>query len=427
MTEVHEDVVCTFCGALCDDIVVTVENNKIVGTKKACRAGKSRIMGHDRIGSSLIRSEGELSPCDYETATTKAAEILDNADRPLLYGFCATICEAQKMGIALAEKAGAVIDSSTSVCHGPTVLAVQQAGMPSATLGEVKNRADLVIYWGCNPLEAHIRHTTRYSASPKGYFTPEGRRGRKIVAVDVDETKTAKLADTFVKVEPNSDYKVLSALRAILAGKDEILPEKIGGVPVSQLKDLVEEMKAAKYGMIFFGMGLTQSKLRYRNVENAIKLVTTMNNHTKFGLLPMRGHYNVAGFGQVCAWQTGFPFSVDFSRGFPYYNPGETSAVDLLSRGEVDAVVVVAADPGAHFPNAALKRMSDVPVVLINPHPSPTGYFADVIIPSAIGGIEVSGTAYRMDAVSLEVDKLVESEFLSDEEILKMIYDKVSG
>ena len=88
---------------------------------------------------------------------------------------------------------------------------------------------------------------------------------------------------------------------------------------------------------------------------------------------------------------------------------------------------MVAADPGAHFPNAALKRMSDVPVVLIDPHPSPTGYFADVIIPSAIGGIEVSGTAYRMDGVSLEVDKLVESEFLSDEEILKMIYDKVSG
>ena len=33
----------------------------------------------------------------------------------------------------------------------------------SCTLGEVKNRADLLIYWGGNPAECHPRHFTRYT------------------------------------------------------------------------------------------------------------------------------------------------------------------------------------------------------------------------------------------------------------------------
>ncbi|WP_245618712.1 hypothetical protein [Methanogenium cariaci] len=50
------------------------------------------------------------------------------------------------------EILGGVIDSTTSVCHGPSILAIQEVGHPGCTLGQVKNRADLIIYWGgCNP------------------------------------------------------------------------------------------------------------------------------------------------------------------------------------------------------------------------------------------------------------------------------------
>jgi len=48
-----------------------------------------------------------------------------------------------------------------------------------------------------------------------------------------------------------------------------------------------------------------------------------------------------------------------------------------------------------------------------------------VVIPAAIVGIECEGTAYRMDGVSLRMRKLVESDYLSDEEILDRIIEKV--
>jgi formylmethanofuran dehydrogenase subunit B len=49
------------------------------------------------------------------------------------------------------------------------------------------------------------------------------------------------------------------------------------------------------------------------------------------------------------------------------------------------------------------------------------------VIPSAFVGIEVEGTAYRMDHVPLPLKKVVEPPegILSDEEILKRILEKV--
>ena len=54
-------------------------------------------------------------------------------------------------------------------------------GKVSCTLGEVKNRADFMIYWGGNPAECHPRHFTKYTLTQKGKFVPNGRKGRTMV------------------------------------------------------------------------------------------------------------------------------------------------------------------------------------------------------------------------------------------------------
>jgi len=56
-----------------------------------------------------------------------------------------------------------------------------------------------------------------------------------------------------------------------------------------------------------------------------------------------------------------------------------------------------------------------------------TAMLADILFPSAFVGIEVEGTAYRMDSVPLPLKKVVEPPegILSDEEILKKILEEV--
>ncbi|KKL14359.1 hypothetical protein LCGC14_2516450, partial [marine sediment metagenome] len=137
--------------------------------------------------------------------------------------------------------------------------------------------------------------------------------------------------------------------------------------------------------------------------------------------------YNVAGVNQVFTWQTGYPFSIDFSKGYPRFNPGEFSSVDLLIKDEIDASLIVASDPASNFPAAAVRNMFKHPLISIEPHHTPTSLNADIILPPAIAGIECEGTAYRMDGVPLRLRKVKDApgECLTDKEILERLIEVV--
>ncbi len=424
------DVICPFCGTLCDDLEVDIADDKVVEVRNGCQIGTKKFFASNpsehRYEKPLIKENGSFKEISWEEAIDKAAEILSKAKRPLLYGFSSTECEAQSKGVELAELLGGILDNTASVCHGPTILAEQDVGVPTSTLGEYKNRADLVIFWGCNPVHAHPRHLSRYSEFVRGYFRKDGRNDRFIVVIDPRNTHTAQIADLFIQVRPNEDYELLNAIRALLRGV-ELDESEISGVPTEKIRELVDFLKACKFGVIFFGMGLTQTLAHHRNIDSAICLTRELNDHTKFLITPMRGHYNVTGANQVFSWNTGYPYSIDFSRGYPRYNPGEFSSVEVLLKDQIDASLIVASDPASNFPAASVKNLFKHPLIAIEPHETPTSANADIILPAAYAGIECEGTAYRMDSVPLRLRKVKDapSGLLSDREILEKLIEKV--
>jgi formylmethanofuran dehydrogenase subunit B len=462
-------ITCPLCGCLCDDIELTVEDGKIIKMKNGCFLSNAKFFNFNnahRIQKPLIRRNGKLVEVSFEEALHKSAEILANASYPLLYGWSSTSCEAQRIGIELAEQVGGVFDNTSSVCHGPTVLGMQEAGFPSCTLGQVRHRADLIIYWGCDPLSSHPRHMQRYTMFAEGRFEESKRKvftnkdslkdnqgrdlaisqqqvetvnsnpnclpqtldkkARKLIVVDVRKTLTATMADFFLQIEPNKDFELIQALRMLVADQ-EIDVDDVAGVPVKYLSEVADVLVNCNFGVIFFGMGLAQSEGKSRNIEAAVGLVRDLNSRTKFSMMPMKGHFNVTGADIVLAWQTGFPFAVDFSLGYPRYNPGETSAVEILLRHESDAFLAVASDPVAGFPKVAVEHLVRNPIIVIDPHLNATSLMANVVFPSAIVGIEIEGTAYRMDSVPLPLKKVVQppNGILGDEEILSKIFEEV--
>jgi len=424
---VINDVACPFCGCVCDDVQVTVKGGSIASVKGPCAIGLSKFMNYskERVYRPMVRRGGSFVEVSYEEAIEEAARILASAKYPLLYGWSSTSNEAMRVGVELAEVVGGVVDNTSVTCHGPTFLGTQQVGIVTATLGQIKNRADLIVYWGCNPLQAHIRHTVRYSAMAKGRYV-EGRKARKVVVVDVRPTATSKMADLFVKVEPGMDYELITALRMAVRGHT-IEQEEVAGVPRRVVEELADLMMSAKFGALFFGMGLTMTQGKNRNVEEAIKLVQDLNEWTKFVMLPMRGHFNVTGTNAVMAWLTGYPYAIDFSRGFPRSNPGVTSSTDVLLRREVDAALIVASDPASHFPRRAVEHLARIPTVVIDPRWTPTAAMADVFIPTTFIGIEEEGTVYRMDKVPIRMKRVVDPPpgLLSDVEVLMKILERV--
>ena len=411
-------IACPFCGNVCDDINFNGE----IEVEKLCPLGESKLTKEKkRIPYPMI--DGKR--VNYEEAIEKAVEILLNAKRPLLYGWSSTVNEAIRLGVILAEKVGGVYDTTSSVCHGPSILATIEEGLPGGTLGQAKNRADVVVFWGCNPAEAHPRHPSRYSVMVKGFLI-KSRKVRHVVVVDIRKTATALLATDFYCIKPNSDFAILTALRSIINGHEDVVPDEVGGLGKSQLKELAEILLSAKYGVIFFGMGATHTRGQDRNVEALIKLVQTLNRHTRYILQPMRGHFNVTGADAVACWEAGYGYAIDFSRGYSRFNPTEFSAVPLLRRRDCDAMLVIASDPVAHFPADVVKYMAKIPVIQIDPHYNLTTKIANVVIPSAISGIEAEGTVYRMDGVPIRLKKFKDSEFWSDYDILKAMLEKIA-
>src|SRR5262249_61314448 len=94
----------------------------------------------------------------------RAAQILAKARYPIVYGLSDTTCEAQRVAVAIADRVGGCVDTTTSVCHGPSGMAFQGVGEVTCSLGEGKNRADFGIFLGSNPAESPPRPRRPYSA-----------------------------------------------------------------------------------------------------------------------------------------------------------------------------------------------------------------------------------------------------------------------
>lgn len=300
-------------------------------------------------------------------------------------------------------------------------------GKVTCTLGEVKNRCDFMIYWGGNPAECHPRHFTKYSLTQKGKFIPNGRKDRTMVLVDIRETPSAKAADMFLQIRPGKDFELITALRAIIKGQ-RVCRDTVAetGVTVEQLEDLAQQMKAARFGIIFFGMGLSMTRGKHMNSAGVLQLAAEMNAFTKFVCMPMRGHGNVTGSDMVLRWTTGYPFGINLCRGYPRFNPGEFSTVDLLVRGDCDAALILGADPGATMPQPGIDHLAKIPTIVLDPKVTHTSRLARVHITTAATGISAPGTVYRMDEIPLPLRPALKSPYPTDEEVVRRIHNAVA-
>ncbi len=215
-----QDATCTFCGCVCDDIELHVQGHSIVKANRACALGTSWFLHHgvEQRPACLIHGQ----PASVEEGIESAAQILAQASYPLVYGLSDTTCESQRVAVGISDWIGGLVDTTTSVCHGPSGMAFQGVGEVTASLGEVRHRGDLIIFWGSNPAESHPRHFSRYSLMPKGMFLPRGRKDRTCVIVDVRKTKSARAADLFLQIKPRSDFEAIWALRRWLRASNWI-------------------------------------------------------------------------------------------------------------------------------------------------------------------------------------------------------------
>jgi formylmethanofuran dehydrogenase subunit B len=99
--------------------------------------------------------------------------------------------------------------------------------------------------------------------------------------------------------------------------------------------------------------------------------------------------------------------------------------VDLLVRGDIDACLVLGADPGATMPQPGIDHLAKIPTIVLDPKVTHTSRLSRVHITTAATGISAPGTAYRMDEIPLPLRPALKSPYPTDEEVVRRIREAV--
>jgi len=380
--QVIEHATCLGCGCACDDITPVVRQNRIVEARNACALGRAWF------GDGTVPQQAcvEGRSVSLEAALTQATTILTQARRPLVYLAAELSCETQRAAVGIADRWRAVLDSATSEIAA-AVLAAQRRGRAAATLGELRQRADLVVFWGVDPAERYPRYTSRYAVAPGG------RQSRTVVAVDVGDHRGAEDADARVGISADAEVDALGVMRAIVRGH---APPDVPALRPAVA--LARRMMQAQYVALVHDAEPDGTPVDADRAEGLIALAQALNGPTRCALSTLRAGGNRSGADAVVTWQTGFPYAVDFGRGYPAYRPHDGASA-LLARREIDATLVIGA-PGS-VPESTARGLASVPTVAIGPYASAAAFKPAVAVDTGVAGIHEGGMAFRMDDVPL--------------------------
>jgi formylmethanofuran dehydrogenase subunit B len=390
-------VTCLGCGCGCDDIVLTLRSDLIADAEHACPLGVAWF-GDGRVPGA-VRVDGR--DAGLGEALDAASDLLRGAGGRLFVFLGDDLtCAAQRVVLGIADRLGAAVDGVVSETAATGILAGQRRGRAGATLGEIRNRADLVLYWGVDPDERYPRYRSRYAGYPSGLHLRRGHRCRTVISVGVGADAGPAEADLHLALRTDQELGALAELRAQLLGRT--LGDAAG--PTAELADIAGRLVRAKYvAIVHDGEGSRERRSSDRT-EALIALAQALNTPTRAALSTLRGGGNRAGAEAVMTWQTGFPFAVDFSRGFPLYQPDRRGA-DLFEHGTFAAALVAGAP--ASVPDAMRAGVGGMPTVVVGPRASESPFPARVVIDTGIAGIHEAGLGYRMDDIPLPLQAVV--------------------
>ena len=390
---VVDDVTCLGCGCACDDIRVVVRDGRITDAQNACALGREWFGDGDV--PSAVRVDARDATLD--DAIVGVANLLGSARRPVVYLAPGISCETHRAAAGIADVLRGRLDSVTSDTALATVIAAQERGFATATFGEIRNRADLVVYWAIDVAGRYPRFESRYA--PRAIMS-ETAGDRRVMSVDVgDAAATATNVDRRYAIDPANEVAVLAALRSLV---DDSTSASLAVTPNDHsawdiARELATALLSARYvALVFDAEPDDRSDRSTQRFDSLLALSHALNHSRRCAAIALRGGGNRSGSDSVLTSQTGFPFAIDFARGVPRY--------DALRRTDNpdDADVVLVVGNAALVPDAVVRSLGSSRTIVIGPHATtgPLGSAA-VAIDTGVAGIHSAGIAFRSDDVPL--------------------------
>jgi len=384
-TELRRDVACPFCGLACDDLEIEVAPQRLRLRKGACPISRAQF---ERDLPADARPQIAGRGCERDEAIAAAAGILRESRLPV-FGGLGTDIEGLRGALALADRAGGVIDHRGSRGLFADLTALRDIGTMSTTFSEVRNRADLLLIVGPDPLPAMPRFLERCFSKQPTLFAETGIE-RRLVRLGPDSDAAPELPPglrySHIPCSLEELAPTVRRLRALVKGR-------AGGD--AALSELAGAMRSAGYAVIAWMASLLPPESADLIVLSLVEMVRDLNLSHRAACLPLAGAENLTGANQACLWQTGYPLRTSFGSGAPHHDPHIHSAQRLVESGEADALLWISTLGGAPPP----VMPSDLPLILLAPPGSEMYSPPAVFLPAGRPGIDHAGQIFRGDGI----------------------------
>ncbi|MBY9006952.1 MAG: formylmethanofuran dehydrogenase subunit B [Candidatus Lokiarchaeota archaeon] len=426
-------ITCSGCSLLCDDIIIIKHEKDIEKILGTCLKGKEKfnqIISKNRILNPLIRKNNSLEKINWDIALDKAVQMINNSIKPVLYGLSNISCEAQLNAIKIARKINGFIDSNSTICQGQVLNFASKIGITTMTLTDIINKSDVIILWGVNVVESIPRLLSKILFS-RGKFRITGREIKSLIIVDIYKTASFNVLgtrDLALIIKPDNDIELIRFLKKYCREEYKIPAGGNSGIDKQDLERLISILLNSEHISILTGQALIKPQGEGHPMKELLELIKILNKYKKIGrvsLMMVGGHYNMVGFEHIALAETGKNQSIQFRNGKSVQT--EETIISKLQNQDFDLSIIVGTDPISHFPAAISKNLSSKPMILIDNKKSGTYLIADLILPTAITGIECEGLAFRLDHVPIKLKKIIDppNNILSDAKLLENILMKL--
>jgi len=401
-------LVCTGCGCLCDDVQVEINGAHLGQIENACAKGAAYLQA---AFNPELRAKGSIRgrSCSSEAAVDEAARLLSKAKRHLIFGLDNSTLEAQALAIEMARGFGTVIDDASSFSYGPLIEGILKKDLPTCSLSEVKDKADLLLYWGANPTATHPRHLSKYTYYAYAEFNPAGWYPKvTLSSIDVRQTELTTMSQPTFRIKPRGDLELISGL--------------LGESPAAtdQSKQLSELVKKSHFCAMFCGLGLVHSI--GGDFSAFTRMVQLLSQSIRVAVIPMIAETNMLGFTQSLHKQTSYVNQVSFADGVSHGR--EFSILEQVDHQAADCILVVGSDPFSALPQSLMSRLQGVDIICLDHFSTLTTGTADIVIPSAVPGVECRGSMVRLDGDGVALAEPIKDGFPTQEAILRQLLEK---
>ncbi|MGH8778014.1 formylmethanofuran dehydrogenase [Paraburkholderia sp.] len=394
------DWVCPFCPLLCDDLVVHTHADDTLSAPDTDCARLAHALSTYRATDASCRCIVDGSDMDLDTALARGAQIVSDAHRPLFGGLATDVAGTRAL-YTLAAGCGAILDHLHGDALSAATLALQDRGSFFTTLSEVRDRADLLVFFHCRPSLRYPRFFARVDGDEAS------ARELIFVGTEPDPAASMHAHARIGTVLPDTDpYDSLALWSALSEGRRaDTLPHADADI-VAALAALHTRIVAAPYAVIVYEPAALPGPHAALLIEALNRIVKAENRTSRAACFALGGDDGALTVNQTTTWLSGLPLRTRVAMPSRLagtapldHDPYRYRTDTLIARGEIDALLWVASFAPDAWPEALDRR---VPIVVLG-HPA----LADaakargagtVFIPVATPGIDSGGHLFRVDS-----------------------------